>query len=249
MKVLIVEDEELSAERLSKLVTDAEPEVEILGIFASVFETINYLEKDINEKPDLIFLDIHLEDGDGFEIVQRLNLLIPIIFTTAYDSYTLKAFKTSGVDYLLKPVKPLELQAALIKFKKLFLLPKTNPESEFIPSNTVFKERFLCSAGTNYYTFETSEIAYFIIEHRSTFLRLFDGRHFAIDFSLDKLVQMIDPDQFFRINRKLLISLRSIGSMQFIAAGKFQLELLPATSESVFVSSDLIPTFKTWLGK
>lgn len=251
MKVLIVEDEELSAERLSKLVIDTDPSIQILGIFGSVFQTVNYLENETNIKPDLIFLDIHLEDGEGFEIIQRLNLLTPIIFTTAYDSYTLKAFKTNGVDYLLKPVNPLELQGALLKFKKLSFPADKNltSDSNLSHAELVFKERFLCSAGSSYFTFETSEIAYFIIEHRATFLRLFDGRHFAVDFSLEKLVQSLNPEHFFRVNRKLIVSFRAIAGMQLVAAGKFKLELQPGISEEVYVSSDLITAFKIWLGK
>lgn len=251
MKVMIVEDEELSAERLTKLIVTADPTVEIVGTFASVFQTIGYLENDATIKPDLIFLDIHLEDGDGFKILDSLNLLIPVIFTTAFDSYTLKAFKSNSIDYLLKPINPLELQVALLKFKKLSGLTEVRPvvHSDALPATNRFKERFLCSAGLRFYTFETTEIAYFTIEQRATFLRLFDGRHFAIEFSLDKLTQLVDPDQFFRINRTLLISFRAIANMQVIEAGKFKLDLLPPASRDVFVSGDSVPAFKIWLGK
>jgi DNA-binding LytR/AlgR family response regulator len=119
MKVLIVEDEELSAERLRNLILGIDQTIVILGIIPSVFETIAYLENPSNIQPDLIFLDIHLEDDNGFKIIESLNLMIPIIFTTAFDAYMQKAFKTHSIDYLLKPVNPLELQASLSKFRKL----------------------------------------------------------------------------------------------------------------------------------
>lgn len=251
MNVLIVEDEELSAERLQKMLLTIDPSIHLLGIFPSVLQTINYLENDSAVKPDLIFLDIHLEDGDGFKIVESLNLMIPIIFTTAFADYMLKAFKTNSIDYLLKPINSLELQAALSKFKKLSVRSEdtrmTGKEIELSPEN--YKDRFLCTAGSRFFTFKTTDIAYFTIEQRATFLRLHDGRHFAIEYSLDKLTQMIDPEQFFRINRTLLISVSAIGNIQIISAGKLKLDLNPAVNRETYVSPERITEFKIWLGK
>jgi len=250
MKILIVEDEELSAERLEKLILTADPNIEILGIFASVFQTITFLENETGLKPDLIFLDIHLEDGDGFRIIDSLNLLTPVIFTTAFDSYTLRAFKANSVDYLLKPINPLELQASILKYKRILAASENGMAQQPAASSAnSYKDRFLCTAGNRIFTFQSSEIAYFIIEQRATFLRLFDGRHFAIELSLEKLAQLTDPEQFFRINRTLLISVRAIGNMQVIAAGKLKVDLVPPVSREVLVSSDSISAFKIWLGK
>lgn len=251
MNILIVEDEELSAERLHKLLLTIDSTIHLLGIFPSVLQTISYLENASAIKPDLIFLDVHLEDGDGFKIVESLNLMIPIIFTTAFDHYTLKAFKTNSIDYLLKPINPLELQAALLKFKKLSVNSESKAISHVdeasIPEN--YKDRFLCTAGSRFFTFKTIEIAYFMIEQRATFLRLYDGRHFAVEYSLDKLTQIIDPDQFFRVNRILLISVNAISNMQIISAGKLKLELNPAVPRETYVSPERITEFKIWLGK
>ncbi|MEO6685078.1 MAG: LytTR family DNA-binding domain-containing protein [Dyadobacter sp.] len=250
MNILIVEDEELSAERLHKLILIIDPSIHLLGIFPSVLQTIGYFENESSVKPDLIFLDIHLEDGDGFRIIEHLNLMIPIIFTTAFDEYTLKAFKTNSIDYLLKPISPLELQASLSKFKKLSEAAenkRTIFEQTF--DSEKYKDRFLCTAGSRFFTFKTTEIAYFTIEQRATFLRLFDGRHFAIEYSLDKLCQMIDPGQFFRINRTMLICFAAINNIQIISAGKLKLELNPALSKETYVSPDRITEFKIWLGK
>lgn len=251
MNILIVEDEELSAERLHKLILTIDPSIHLLAIFPSALQTIVYLENESSVKPDLIFLDIHLEDGDGFRVVETLNLMIPIIFTTAFDEYMLKAFKANSVDYLLKPVNPLELQASLSKFKKLSEAAENKRKTVEEPVTPVekYKDRFLCTAGTRFYTFKTTEIAYFTIEERATFLRLFDGRHFAVEYSLDKLSQMIDPGHFFRINRTMLICFNAIGNMQIISAGKLKLDLNPALSKETFVSPDRITEFKIWLGK
>ncbi|MCF0051725.1 LytTR family DNA-binding domain-containing protein [Dyadobacter sp. LJ53] len=251
MNVLIVEDEELSAERLQKLISGIDPSIQVLAMIPSVLETIAYLEDDTKTKPDLIFLDIHLEDDNGFRIIESLNLLIPVIFTTAFDEYLLKAFKANSIDYLLKPINPLELQAALAKFRKLFVTGRrqqTIVAAEVI-ANEPYKDRFLCTAGSRIFTFKTSEIAYFSIEERATFLRLFDGRHFAVEYSLEKLSQILDPSHFFRVNRTLLISIDAIKDMHAITAGRLKLVLSPAASQEVTVSPDRIAGFKNWLGR
>ncbi|MCF0039822.1 LytR/AlgR family response regulator transcription factor [Dyadobacter fanqingshengii] len=251
MNVLIVEDEELSAERLQKLILGIDPSIQVLAIIPSVLETIAYLENDAKIKPDLIFLDIHLEDDNGFRIIESLNLLIPVIFTTAFDEYLLKAFRANSIDYLLKPINPLELQAALVKFRKLSAISQHSQTvvPVDVAANEPYKDRFLCTAGPRIFTFKTSEIAYFTIEERATFLRLYDGRHFAVEYSLEKLSQILDPGHFFRINRTLLISIDAIRDIHTISAGRLKIELNPAPSQEVNVSPDRITGFKNWLGR
>lgn len=247
MNVLIVEDEELSAERLQNLIRNIDPTIRVLGIIPSVFETIAYLQNKANTQPDLIFLDIHLEDDNGFKIIESEDLMTPVIFTTAFDDYLLRAFKVHSIDYLLKPINPLELQASLNKFRKI----STNgvQQTGEHPTPGKYKERFLVTAGSRIFTFKTSEIAYFTIEERATFLRLFDGRHFAVEYSLEKLSQMLDPAGFFRINRTMLLSLHAIREMHALSAGKLKIELNPATTQETYVSSERMTEFKNWLGK
>lgn len=246
MNVLIVEDEELSAERLQNLIRNIDPAIRVLGIIPSVFETIAYLENKANTQPDLIFLDIHLEDDNGFKIIEGRDLMIPIIFTTAFDDYLLRAFKVHSIDYLLKPINPLELQASLNKFRKI----RTNGgQLTEHPAPEKYKDRFLVTAGSRIFTFKTSEIAYFTIEERATFLRLFDGRHFAVEYSLEKLSQMLDPAEFFRINRTMLLSLHAIREMHAMSAGKLKIDLNPAPAQEIYVSSERMTEFKNWLGK
>lgn len=246
MNVLIVEDEELSAERLQNLIHGIDPTIRVLATIPSVLETIAYLQNPSNISPDLIFLDIHLEDDNGFRIIENQNLMIPVIFTTAFDDYLLRAFRVYSIDYLLKPINPLELQAALTKFRKINANAEPHTGNQAIDK---YKDRFLVTAGPRVFTFRTSEIAYFTIEERATFLRLFDGRHFAVEFSLEKLSQMLDPAEFFRINRTMLISLRAIREMHTISAGKLKIELNPAAPQETFVSSERMSEFKGWLGK
>jgi DNA-binding LytR/AlgR family response regulator len=255
MKVLIVEDEELSAERLQNLILATDNSIEILAIIPSVFGTISYLENKENITPDLIFLDIHLEDDNGFRIIESLDLIIPIIFTTAFDQYLQKAFTAHSIDYLLKPINPLHLQAALSKFKKLSTASNkmafTGLErvlDQTIPAQK-YKDRFLCTAGQRVFTFKTFQIAYFTIQERATFLRLFDGRHFAVEYSLERLSQLLDPEAFFRVNRTLLISINAIGEMQAVTSGKLKIGLVPASSHDTYVSAERVTEFKNWLGR
>ncbi|TLV03850.1 LytR/AlgR family response regulator transcription factor [Dyadobacter luticola] len=255
MNVLIVEDEELSAERLQNLILGIDPTICVLASIPSAFEAIAYLQNPANIQPDLIFLDIHLEDDNGFKIIESLDLLIPIIFTTAFDDYMQRAFKAHSIDYLLKPINPLELQASISKFKRLQPQQQTLSETtlaEILPAlapANKYKDRFLATAGSRIFSFKTSEISYFTIEERATFLRLFDGRHFAVEYSLEKLTQLLDPADFFRVNRTLLISMNAIRDIHAISAGKLKIDLNPAMSQDVFVSSDRITEFKNWLGK
>lgn len=246
MNVLIVEDEELSAERLRNLIRNIDPTIQVLDIIASVFETIAYLQNRVNTQPDLIFLDIHLEDDNGFKIIENQDLMIPVIFTTAFDDYLLRGFRVNSVDYLLKPIHPLELQASLNKFRKIRTNGLLQPEEA---SPEKYKDRFLVTAGSRIFTFKTAEIAYFTIEERATFLRLFDGRHFAVEYSLEKLSQMLDPAEFFRINRTMLLSLHAIREMHAISAGKLKIDLNPAAAQDTYVSSERLTEFKNWLGK
>lgn len=246
MNVLIVEDEELSAERLQNLIRNIDPTIQVLDIIASVFETIAYLQNRANTQPDLIFLDIHLEDDNGFKIIENQDLMIPVIFTTAFDDYLLRGFRVNSVDYLLKPINPLELQASLNKFRKIRTNGLLQPEEA---SPEKYKDRFLVTAGSRIFTFKTAEIAYFTIEERATFLRLFDGRHFAVEYSLEKLSQMLDPAEFFRINRTMLLSLHAIREMHAISAGKLKIDLNPAAAQGTYVSAERMTEFKNWLGK
>lgn len=248
MNVLIVEDEELSAERLQNLICNIDPTIRVLGIIPSVFETIAFLQNKAKIQPDLIFLDIHLEDDNGFKILESQDFTIPVIFTTAFDDYLLRAFKVYSIDYLLKPINPLELQASLNKFKKIRANGAPQPEENtHLPEK--YKDRFLVTAGSRIFTFKTSEIAYFTIEERATFLRLFDGRHFAVEYSLEKLSQMLDPAEFFRINRNMLLSLHAIREMHAMSAGKLKIDLSPSAAQEIYVSSERMTEFKNWLGK
>jgi len=255
MNVLIIEDEVLTAKRLQNLLYKYDPDIKVLAQIPSVKQSIIWLEDSQHVKPDLIFLDIHLEDDLGFRIIDHLHLTIPIIFTTAYNEYTLKAFKTNGIDYLLKPVDFTELSSAIDKFKQLHFNTGKLPDLSSITSilynqgREAFKDRFMVSAGSKLFSLATRDIAYFTFEQKATFLRTFDGKRFSVDYSLDKLCQLLDPKEYFRINRSMIVSMTAILSINTISAGKIKLALNPEFIQDALVSTDRITDFKQWLGK
>jgi DNA-binding LytR/AlgR family response regulator len=205
-------------------------------------------------------MDIHLEDGDSFQIVSQLNLKTPIIFTTAFDDYMIKAFKVNSVDYLLKPVNYEELAAALDKFKSLRSGNQELKSSASVDiaalirqlsqqENPPFKDRFMVTVGTRIRSIKTESIAYFYLEEKTVLLVTQEGTILPIDYSLDKLMQIIDPKQFFRVSRQFIVSLNSIQLVHTVSAGKLKLDLIPKTKQEVAVSGDRVSDFKEWLGK
>lgn len=252
MKVLIIEDERQTADRLEGLILKYDKTIQILGKIASVEKTLAYFGQQEAVMPDLIFLDIHLEDDLGFRIFEELKLTIPIIFTTAFNEYALRAFKTYSIDYLLKPIDYDELCEAIDKFKNMFGHQNNRDRfDQFLEnfSKSTYKDRFLVSVGTRLQSISLQEIAYFSYERKTTLVNTTDGKFYSMDYSLDKLLELLDPKQFFRINRSYVVSLSSIRSINQYPAGKLILELVPKTNSEVLVSIDRITSFKEWLGK
>ncbi|MDX1939243.1 MAG: LytTR family DNA-binding domain-containing protein, partial [Saprospiraceae bacterium] len=195
MNVIIIEDEALTAQRLEGMLQKYNPNISILAILPSVAESVQWLRK--NDAPDLVFMDIHLEDDLCFKIFELAPLSAPVIFTTAYDEYMVKAFKVNSIDYLLKPLNYVELIAALDKFKALkeqYSKPDFDTLLQYIGQRTPeYKTRFMITVGTKIRSIEVSEIAYFYSADKLTFLVTKEGQNLPIDFSLDKLATLLDP--------------------------------------------------------
>lgn len=252
MQIIIVEDENLTAQRLTGMLKKYDANMEVMAILPSVAESVDWLRK--HEAPDLVFMDIHLEDDLCFKIFELIPMNAPVIFTTAYDEYMVKAFKVNSIDYLLKPVNYLELIAAIDKYKALkaqFSRPDFDALLQFIGHSQApaYKNRFMITVGSKIRSIETSEVAYFYSDEKITFLVTKDGHQLPIDFSLDKLCALLDPQRFFRINRQFLIAFESIQHVFTHFKGKLKLELLPKAKLDVFVSGDRMTEFKEWLGK
>ncbi|WP_080057614.1 LytR/AlgR family response regulator transcription factor [Spirosoma aerolatum] len=257
MNVLIIEDESLTAKRLESLLQKYDPSINVLAKLPSVAEAVEWFNEP-HPPIELVFMDIHLEDDLGFRIFEQTSLSTPVIFTTAYDEYMIQAFKVNSIDYLLKPINYDELVAAIEKFKALkkqFGQASSAPDIETLLNligrsrQTDYKDRFMITVGTKIRSIETSEIAYFFLEEKVVFLVTKDGLNLPVDYSLDKLTQLLNPRQFFRISRQFLVSLPAIQTIHTFSAGKLKLDLQPKSRQEVFVSGDRMTEFKEWLGK
>ena len=253
MKTLIIEDENLTARRLEGLLKKYDPQMEILGIIPSVEDAVQWFRH--NPEPEVVFMDIHLEDDLAFRIFEQVSLTVPVIFTTAYDEYTIQAFKVNSIDYLLKPINYDELAQALEKLKNLkkqFSQPNLERLLQYIENKDKepeYKTRFMITVGNKIRSYEIGEIAYFYSADKLTFMVTKDGQHLPIDFSLDKLTTLLDPGDFFRISRQYLVSFPSIQNVYAHYKGKLKLDLQPKAKIEAFVSGDRMTDFKNWLGR
>ena len=251
MKTIIIEDESLTARRLQSLLEKYDPSIEVLSILPSVQQAVLWFQS--HAAPDLIFMDIHLEDDLAFRIFDQVPLKVPVIFTTAYDEYMIQAFKVNSIDYLLKPVNYEELVQALEKFKSLkhqFSQPNIETLLQLInKKETEYKTRFMITVGTRIKSIETSEIAYFYSEEKLTFMVTKEGQALPIDFSLEKLATVLNPKEFFRISRQFIVSFGSIQNVHTHIKGKLKLDVLPKTKFEVLVTGDRMTDFKEWLGR
>ncbi|MFK7921583.1 MAG: LytR/AlgR family response regulator transcription factor [Bacteroidia bacterium] len=249
MKVLVIEDEMLASQRLIRMIKELEPEVEILDSLESVEETLEWWAE--NPAPELMFMDIHLADGSAFEILRQLEVECPIVFTTAYDSYAIEAFKHNSIDYILKPVKQEELKAALAKF----LRSRPEAQSPTFDYQELAKalqqknqpKRLLIRFGQQLKAVEFSEVAYFYIEERVCFVMTHAGKRYPIDQTLDQLDAILTPEQFFRINRQLIANMEAIDQMHTMSKSRVKISLKPEAPVDALVSSERSALFKKWL--
>lgn len=250
MKVLIIEDEQPAAHKLIRLLEEADKQIEVIDVLASIEQTIDWLA--VHPGPELIFMDIQLEDGISFEIFETCKIQTPVIFTTAYDEYALKAFKVNSIDYLLKPIAPDDLKAALDKFNVLHRQQANYSRLESIISQLQpkTKERFLIKIGEHYRSVQTLSIHCFFIMERNTFIQTDTGKTYPIDYSLDKIEQLVDPGQFFRINRNFIVNFSAIQDILIYSSGRLKIILNGWTEkEDILVSRERVTEFKEWMDR
>ncbi|GAB4329107.1 MAG: LytTR family DNA-binding domain-containing protein [Flammeovirgaceae bacterium] len=250
MNVIIIEDESLAAEKLQSMLGELNEKIKILAILPSIQGAIRWFEE--NATPDLIFSDIQIADGLSFEIFKQIQPQCPIIFTTAFDQYAIEAFEVNSIDYLLKPIQPTKLANSIEKFRKLKFDPKNNLPIEDIlkamqKASGAYKSRFLVKSGQLIKTIKIEQIAYFYSKDKLNFLVTFDAKKYVIDYTLDEVTEMLDPKQFFRINRQFIIHLDAASEIHTYFKGRLKLILKPSVEEEVIVSSEKTPAFKTWL--
>jgi DNA-binding LytR/AlgR family response regulator len=253
MKVLIVEDEIPAANRLLKLLQQSNKEIDIVHQVDNVEAAVNYF----NTQPilDLIFMDIQLADGLSFDIFEQVNINTPVIFTTAFDQYTLKAFKVNSIDYLLKPLDEKELQQALEKY---YSLHQTKQPVDFSDkmmqliqeiNHVKYKERLLIKRGQQLSYLKTEKTAYCYADGKLCFAVDFEGNKFLLENNLGQLEEQLQPTAFYRINRHLLVNIEAIKKVHTWLGGRLKVDITPSTTAETVVSRERVNGFKEWLGR
>jgi DNA-binding LytR/AlgR family response regulator len=249
MRIVIIEDEEFAARRLENMIKECDPTMDIVAKLQSVKESVAWLKT--HQQPDLIFLDIQLEDDLSFSIFEQVTVQSKIIFTTAFDEYALKAFKLNSIDYLLKPINREELGQAITKFKTWdkteTSIIKAEDLRKLLYPQQAYRERFMVTVGEKLKTIYVQDIAYFFSTAGITFVVMHTKQQYSLDFSLDQIKDMLDPNTFFRINRQYLVCLKSIEKVVLYPKSRLKVVLNPSTNEDLFVSLDKVVDFKRWM--
>jgi DNA-binding LytR/AlgR family response regulator len=251
MKAIIIEDEKLSAEHLSNLLKRIDASIHVIAYFDSVKKTISAFEKGI--KADVLFVDVHLADGLSFEIFSKINIITPVIFTTAYDDYAIKAFKLNSVDYLLKPIGLEDLRMAIDKFKKMsqqqFVFSIEHIAAAYQTLNKPYKNRFMVKLGEQIVSVKVEDISLFVSEEGTTMLTTNAKKRYAIDFTLDQLEDLVSPEVFFRINRQVLIHINAVQKISTYFNSRLKLSSELLKDDQAVISRERVNEFKAWLDK
>lgn len=252
MNIIIIEDEFRAAKSLQNLISELKPESKITGVYDSIEMSIEALSK--GSMPDLIFMDIHLSDGLSFEIFKQVDITCPVVFCTAFDQYMLDAFKSKGVDYVLKPFSREDISEALRKVDELkkFFQKNELPELESLlqkiaQPQSASKSNFLVFKNQKYTTIQTENIAYFYIHNEITHLVTFDKEQFQLSQPLGQVAEQVSEKQFFRINRQYLINFKAIKEMEHYFQRKILVKLTIETPEKLLINKEKTHSFFTWL--
>ena len=248
MKALIIEDEIMAAKTLKKLLGEVSPDTEVIGVLESVEDSVDWISQ--HPMPDLMFMDIHLADGSSFAIFERVTVTCPVIFTTAYDEYALKAFEVNSVDYLLKPISKQALVHALQKYHNLvetrFDSVKLAALLEQMEVKKRYKNSFLLPERDKLVPLPVANIAYAFIDTKTVKLVTFEGKTYYMSQTLDDIMSQLDPHLFFRANRQFVISRTAIKDVSVWFGNKLAINLVVDTPEKIVVSKARVAEFKGW---
>ena len=253
MRVLIIEDEFHAARRLKELITELRPNYRILATLDSIVASLDWFAA--NKEPDLIFQDIQLGDGLSFDIFNHRQINVPIIFTTAFDEYAIKAFKTNSVDYLLKPIDELEMEKAIHKFESLYPHNGQHFEKELFINllnnfqKVSFLDRLVTKTGSNLQIIKVLDAALFTSEQSVSFLITNSGHKHMVNQTMDQLQNQLDPKSFFRINRATIINIDAIKKVAPYFNNRLAIELVIPRQESIYVSRERVKDFRAWIGE
>lgn len=251
MNIVIVEDELHNQRLLQGMITGLRPHWEISKIIGSVKESLEYFE---NHKPDLIFMDVQLQDGICFSIFEKMEVDSPVIFTTAFDNYAIQAFKVNSIDYLLKPVKELELENAIEKFEaRKHEVERMHPAdySEILNAirtgETKYRKRLLVPFASGFCKLDVKDVAYFYSENKVTTAVTWEKKEHVLETTLESLEEELEPREFFRANRSTIVHIDSIYKMENYFGGKLHVKLLPKLNTEVVVSRLKNRIFREWV--
>jgi two-component system response regulator LytT len=250
---LIIEDEKPAAEHLQRLITQVDNKIEVIRIVTSIDEALAWFA--MNSMPDLVFLDIQLSDGLSFEIFNHVDITCPIIFTTAYEEYAIKAFKVNSIDYLLKPIGIDDLKFAIGQFKSVNyntgdtfsqgIRFRVDQVMKLLTNN--YKSRFVVNVGMHIRSVETGKINLFFSLEKSTFLLENTGKTYDIDYSLEQVEKLVDPAQFFRISRKYIVNISAIADITSYSSSRLRLKITGSDDDDIVVSRSRLTDFRMWL--
>ncbi|MFN3557012.1 MAG: LytR/AlgR family response regulator transcription factor [Bacteroidales bacterium] len=256
VNLILIEDEDHNLRLLQGMLARLRPHWKVCGTFDSVKASVQWLQT--NPQPQLLFMDIQLADGLCFSIFEQVPVQGMVIFTTAYDNYALRAFKVNSIDYLLKPFREKELEAALEKFEKFNSLhtphaPAPADYQELLEAirqgEKKYRKRFLIQKGSGYVKLETDQVACFYSENRITTAITFQKQTHVVDFALEALEEQLDPEQFFRANRQLIVNLNAVERVENHFGGRLKLRLNPPLEGDLMVSRLKAMAFRQWLGQ
>lgn len=252
MNVVIIEDELIAAQNIKDALKEYDATIQVLAVLRTVKKAIDWLSLHLAEV-DVLLMDIKLTDGISFQIFDAITIQKPIIFTTAYDEYAIRAFKVNSIDYLLKPIAVEDLA---VSFKKLNSLVSTNPAinyqllaQQIQLQQPAYKNRFLVRQGTSLFAIPTSEIAYFIADGNLVLLRTTGNKSYPINYPLELLEDQLEPESFFRINRKMIVHIQAINKIMTYFKGRLKVAVHPPVKEDLIVSHKRASAFKQWLDR
>jgi len=250
MNVLIIEDEPFAQQEIIRLLSEADPSIKVQKCIDSIEGSVKYLTE--HKEIDLIFMDIQLSDGLSFEIFNLTEVKPPVIFTTAYDEYAIKAFKVNSIDYLLKPIDEEDLVKALEKFKKLQVYDESYFSTKQLKEvlglyRPSYKNRLVVRLGDKIQHIDTKDIAYFYSEDKVSFLFTSKGSRFIINYSLEEIGSFMNPDEFYRINRQIIANISAISTIDKYFNSRLKIGLIPEMEVDVLISRTKVSDFLNWL--
>jgi len=250
MKALLIEDEPYAVQQVQSLLAELAPNIKLIAVLDSIQSTVEWFSA--HPSPDLVFMDVHLADGSCFEIFTHIKLNAPVVFITAYDQYALEAFRVNGLDYLLKPLKKKDLERSLDRF---YGISAKNPgyvdferiAREVLQQTGQYQRRLLIRYGQQYTIIDIADVAYFYADSKDTLICTFNRRTYPADQNLEQLQNILPPEEFFRVNRKILVNIKAITSMTSYSRSRIKLHLDPPFEGNIIVSTEKTPGFKNWL--